>query len=396
MLLRITFISLLITSLMVGCASVPRNPVPLDKQELAQIPGIEHVRAISGLDNPWFEEDTLFSDQQYRQHLAIPGTEQLDLFLLILSGGADYGAFGAGLLNGWSQSGGRPEFKIVTGVSSGALISTFAFLGPEYDPILREAYTTVTARDIYLRRFLSILWHDALADVEPLRQMIDRYITQDILDSVAEAHAHGRRLWIATTNLDQDRMIVWNMGMIAQSGHPDALSLYRKVVLASSSIPAAFPPVMINVEVDGQIYDEMHVDGGIKAQLFLNPDTLNLTRIRAHYTQPDIHSNWTFYVIRNSKVGPEPQQVERNIRDISSRSMSSLLKSQGRNDIQRIYYFSQATNVNFNWTAMPQEYLPETLEAFDQEEMNKLFDLGYEQGLNGGKWRNKPPVIGQH
>ena len=264
-----------------SCSTLPRNPVPLDQMPYAEIAGIPGVRAWSGTFSEQFETDLLLSAQQALKHAGATESNAIPAInVLSLSGGGDYGAFGAGFINGWSQSGARPEFKLVTGISTGALIAPFAFLGSEYDSTLKHAYTTVSAKDIYIARWISFLWNDAFADSTPLAKLIKRYITKDVLQAMAKAHRQGRRLYIGTTNLDADRLVVWNMGAIANSGEANALKLFRQIILASSSIPGAFPPVMIKVEIDGVSYDEMHVDGGIKAQLFLLAATLDITEFR--------------------------------------------------------------------------------------------------------------------
>jgi hypothetical protein len=207
-------------------------------------------------------------------------------------------------------------------------------------------------------------------------------------------------LWIATTNLDADRLVIWNMGAIAQSHHSGALDLFRKVMLASSSIPGVFPPVMIEVEANGQKYDEMHVDGGVKAQLFVNAEVLNLAAMRQKYearanTFRDIKR--TLYVVRNAKVGPDPVQVERKLSAITGKAMTSLLNSMARSDIERIYKISQeAPNAEFYWISLPVEYIPESLKPFDPVTMRKIYEIGYELGLSGDAWREHPPSLGQH
>ena len=390
--------SLLILFLSAGCASLPRNPVPLDSQLSAQIPGMQDIRAVSGQYSEAFEKDVLGTEQQYRNFKGLSPTDKLSVSMLILSGGADYGAFGAGLLTGWTHSGDRPEFVFVTGVSTGALIAPFAFVGSEYDHVLEDAYTRATADDVYHTRWISFLWKDALLDTAPLARTIERYVTQDLLKKVAEAHQQGRRLWIATTNLDADRLVIWNMGAIAQSHHTGALDLFRKVMLASSSIPGVFPPVMIEVEANGQKYDEMHVDGGVKAQLFVNAEVLNLAAMRQKYravASRDIKR--TLYVVRNAKVGPDPEQVERKLSAITGKALTSLLNSQARSDIERIYNIAQeGTNAEFYWISLPVEYIPHSLRPFDPITMRKIYEIGHELGLSGDAWRKHPPGLGQH
>ena len=378
-----------------GCTALPRNAVPLDEQLVAEVPGMHDIRAISGIDNASFDQDIIASEAQYRKHRGLSPRAKLNLDLLVISGGGDYGAFGAGIINGWTRSGKRPEFKLVTGVSTGALIAPFAYLGPEYDDALKEAYTTVSADDIYKASLPGLLWRDSFLNTEPLARLIERYIDQEFLDKVAEAHRQGRRLWIGTANLDADRLVVWNMGAIAQSDHPDAAELFRKVILASTSIPGAFPPVMIDVEINGKPHDEMHVDGGVKAQLFINADTMNLAELGRRYQHnPAGRPNWRIFVIRNAQVGPTPRVVERKLAGITSRSFTSLLKSQARSDLERIHIMSKEYGIDFSWISLPADYQPATEDLFDTVEMNKMYRIGYELGKRGDAWRKSPPQFG--
>lgn len=392
--------SLVVLFLSVGCSTLPRNPVPLDQQLSAQIPGMQDIRAVSGQYSLAFEKDVFATEQQYRDFKGLSSTEELSVSMLILSGGADYGAFSAGLLKGWTRSGNRPEFVLVTGVSTGALIAPFAFVGSDYDHVLEDTYTNATADDVYRLRWISFLWKDAILDTAPLARLLERHVTQNLLDKVAEAHQQGRRLWIATTNLDADRLVIWNMGAIALSHHSGALDLFRNIMLASSSIPGVFPPVMIEVEANGQKYDEMHVDGGVKAQLFVNAEVLNLAAMRQKYTARadtlgDIKR--TLYVVRNAKVGPDPKQVDRKLSAITSKAMTSLLNSMARSDIERIYKISQmAPNAEFYWISLPVEYIPESLKPFDSVTMRKIYKIGYELGQSEDAWRKNPPGLGQN
>lgn len=382
-----------------GCSSLPpRYPVPVDQLYRAQIlPGVPAVRAWAGTFSEQFSKDLVESVRQEMQtSIRNGGTRAPKINILALSGGADYGAFGAGFMNGWSQSGTRPEFKFVTGISAGALIAPFAFLGREYDGVLKEGFTTIGPEDVYRKRGLSALWSDSLVDSAPLAGLIKKYIDQDILLAVARAHRQGRRLYIGTTNMDADRLVVWNMGAIANSGQPKALELFRKVILASSSVPLTFPPVLINVKVDGVSYDEMHVDGGVKAQLFLTAATINMMEIRKQLgLQKTPEETTKLFVIRNATVGPEPKQIPRKLNKIMDRSLTQLIKSQARNDLVRIYNFAHKQGFGFYWVALPKEYKPLQTEPFDTAEMNRLFSIGYKMGLKENAWRKVPPGIGQ-
>ena len=192
--------------------------------------------------------------------------------VLALSGGGSYGAFSAGVLSGWTATRQRPALDIVTGVSTGALIATYAFLGSEYDQLLGEMYTSISSNDIYRsRNKLAVLWSDAAATSEPLQRMIEARISPQLLQAVACPHAQGRRLYVGTTNLDSGQLVIWDMGAIASTGRPNALGLYRKIILASASVPGFLPPVNIEVTVNGRRFTESHADGGATAKSSFGP-----------------------------------------------------------------------------------------------------------------------------
>ncbi len=233
-----------------GCATIHREPFTEALQIVATIPGIPAARFWPMSPTP---------PGRWPRRSRVAGGEKT---MLALSGGSDKGAFGAGLLNGWTQAGTRPEFSIVTGVSTGALIAPFAFLGPDEDAELKRLYTTISAKDIFRTRFaLAIPASPSAASTKPLARLIAGVATDALIDRVAREHARGRRLFIGTANLDAQRMVIWNMGAIAASKAPNRYVLFRQVLLASSSIPGVFPPVMIQAEAGGRTISEMHVDG---------------------------------------------------------------------------------------------------------------------------------------
>jgi hypothetical protein len=230
-----------------------------------------------GLDIEPFVRDVVEARKREDAFLASTGHtgEVPPLELLAVSGGGDNGAFGAGLLCGWTEAGNRPQFKAVTGISTGALIAPFAFLGSDYDHVLRTVYTSVKPTDIATRRnLLAAIANDGMADNSPLWELISKFVDQSFLDKIAEEHQHGRVLLIGTTDLDARQPVMWNMGIIASSKAPGALELFRGILLASAAIPGAFPPKMIRVDVDGKPYEEMHVDGGASTQVFLYPPSM--------------------------------------------------------------------------------------------------------------------------
>jgi hypothetical protein len=365
--------------------------VPEDVTQRAQIPGIPNARYFVGLETESFTRDVLAARQREQEYFASSGQtgELPPVALLALSGGGDKGAFGSGLLNGWTTRGDRPTFKAVTGISTGALIASFAFLGSDYDPALKEVFTTIGPTDVLTRRrMIAAVENDGMADNQPLWGLISKHIDQSLLDAVAEQHRRGRILLIGTTNLDARQPVIWNMGNIAASGAPGALDLYRSILLASAAIPGAFPPTMIRVEVDGQAYDEMHVDGGASAQVFLYPPSLPSV---ARSLGEDLSRRGSAYVIRNSWLNSTYDPSNRRTIDIAARAISSLIQTQGFGDLYRIYLTSQRDGFDFNLAFIGSEFTYGPVEQFDTGFMNALYDYGYELGKNGYPWQKSPP-----
>ena len=381
--------------LLAGCSALPRNPIPVEDISRAEIPGMSGVRAWGGQLNPDFQADLVASiAQESADAFPLDDAGYPIYHGLALSGGGSNGAFGAGILNGWSTTGTRPDFKIVTGISTGALIAPFAFLGPGYDEQLKTVYTTTRTSDILerLNVFRIIFQGEAFAHTTPLKRLIEIHFDSDFLKAVAAAHNQGRRLYVGTTHMDAQALVVWNMGAIADSGHPQALDLFRKVVLASSSIPVAFPPVFIEVEVDGRRYDEMHTDGGTVTQLFFYAGTVDLHAAAraAGRTQRDGYRG-TLHVIRNGKLGPEPEQVKRRLPEISGRAISTLIKYAAFSKLHSVHGSTNAADLGFRYAAIPDDFESKTEEVFDPREMKRLFELGYELGSTGSAWRDTPP-----
>ncbi len=314
--------------------------------------------------------------------------------VLALSGGGSHGAFTAGVLNGWTASGKRPELSIVTGVSTGALIATYAFLGPQYDHLVREIYTNTSSADIYRERpKVSLLWSDSAATSCPLQKTIEKHITAQILREVAQAHAQGRRLYIGSTNLDTGRLVIWDMGAIASSGRGDSLALYRKVILASASVPGFFPPVDIEVTVNDSRYTEKHVDGGTTAQVFFRASMLNMDVAEfADGKRPLAGSS--IYIIVAGKAFPDPKCVTPKLMDIASQSLGALTYAQTRNDLIRIYSLSLLTGLEYNSTTIPQDLpIAENPLKFDKDQMQKLYEQGYKMAAENRAWAKMPPVV---
>jgi predicted acylesterase/phospholipase RssA len=375
-----------------GCALLPRNAVPVPLMPDAVIPGMPDVRAAAGRINAPMMRDLARS---FEEESPVDFPVGPDGFVhyahLALSGGGANGAFGAGLLNGWTKQGTRPTFKLVTGVSTGALMAPFAFLGPRYDEALREFYTTTATRNIF--RMLSIipqlLRGESLADTTPLRALIEQHVDETFLRAVAAAHRNGRRLYIGTADLDSQRFVVWNMGLIAAYGTPEALDLFRSVMLASASIPVAFPPVYFEVEAGGRRFDEMHVDGGVAANIFYTAGVFSFLTAREGVGRGQGRED--IYIIHNGQLRSVPEATSRSLRSIATRVFDSVVKAGTLGDLFRIYANSVREGAGYRWITMPEGVELTGDEAFDPVKMNELFELGYRKALEGPRWLLAPP-----
>jgi hypothetical protein len=377
-----------------GLRVPPRLPaVPEALTTRAEIPGIPGARYWVGIDIEPFVRDVVAAREREQDFLARTGHagELPPTALLAVSGGGDKGAFGAGLLCGWSASGKRPEFKGVTGVSTGALIAPFAFAGPDYDHVLRTVYTSLGPHDVARKRsILAAINNDGMADNRPLWDQLSRYVDEALMRRIAEEHERGRMLLVGTTNLDARQPIIWNMGKIAASGGPAALELFRRVLLASAAIPGAFPPTMFGVEVDGTPYEEMHVDGGASAQVFLYPP--NMRRVAASLGEElGRGREIDLYVIRNSYLHPSWAPVERRTISVAGPAIASLIHTQGMGDLVRIFLTAQQDGLDFNLAYIDEDFDVEHEMDFDTEYMKALYDYGFRQGREGYPWKKTPP-----
>jgi predicted acylesterase/phospholipase RssA len=368
------------------------NAVPSELQALAVVPGFPNFIRYFPTDathEAEFEKDFLDSNERERLELARHGyTGALPpVSYLAISGGGDNGAFGAGLLNGWSATGERPTFKLVTGVSTGALIAPFAFLGPAYDATIKSIYTGISFRDIALKRSpLWVLFGDAMADNTPLRKLVEKSVTRAVLDAIANERDKGRILLVATTNLDARRPVIWNITEIAAARSAVALDLVRRILIASSAIPGTFPPVMIDVLAGDKAYQEMHVDGATAAQVFVYPTAMHL-----HQLAP---RKRTLYIIRNARLDPEWAQVERRTVPIAFRAIACLVQFQGIGDLYTIYTITQRDHLEFNLAFIPPTFDYPHQQLFDTKYMKELFAVGERMAVKGTDWWWKhPPVL---
>jgi hypothetical protein len=374
-----------------GCALPARGPAVPPSDTVRALPlGIPNARFFADGDPaPMIAEAALAieREQAVLRDRGEPTTPMPPASFLAISGGADNGAFGAGFINGWTTTGTRPQFRMVTGVSTGALIAPLVFLGPGHDAALRDIYTTMTPDQVFRRRRLTaVLFGEAMADTSPLAETIGHYADQKMLDAIADEYRKGRLLLIGTTDLDAQRPVIWNVGAIAASRHPKSLDLFRKILLASASIPGAFRPMLLDVEIDGVQFQEMHVDGGAIAQLFLYPGSIDPGVLPARRSQ-------TAYVIRNARLDPEHAEIERRTLSIAGRAISTMLQASGYNDVVRAYFLTKRDGLDFNLSYIGPDFKVPRAAPFDQAYMRALFDYGYAQAVNGRPWHKSPPGL---
>lgn len=367
-----------------GCRSIREYPpVPANLQSAASLPE-------AGSDASPIH---LVDYEDWETHKR-PGPPEN---ILVLSGGGMNGAFSAGVLVGWSKAGNRPEFDIVTGVSTGSLIAPLAFLGQDYDEQLKRLYTSESTTKIY-KLLPLFLWSEAAASSEPLRKQIHSVMTPDLVDRIAQEHRKGRRLYVGTTNLDTQKPVVWDVGAIAAGDDPHRVELIHTIMLASCSVPGLLPPIEIDVQIDGsQKYSELHVDGGVGASMFLPPQSLvfpsesAFTPVRA---ASETRRRTTVYTIVAGKANPDPAPVKKGLLHLSGASLSGVLRAQQKHDLAHIYLLAYFANARFQLAAIPHDFpLASNSMEFELKTMRALFDEGHRLGMSSTGWKDVPPGV---
>jgi patatin-like phospholipase len=368
------FVGAWIAVLLVDCSSFPRKPFTREQQAVAAIPGISDARIWA--DDPTGLSRTLpFSDGQGKP---------TSIDVLALSGGGAEGAFGAGLLVGWTQAGNRPEFSVVSGTSSGALIAPFAFLGASHDLTLKDLFTSGIAETLLRVDGLNAIFGSGVFKTEPLKLLIAHYVDEDLLHLVAAQHRRGRRLFIVTTNIDAQRTAVWNMGAIASSGYSGRLQLFRDILVASASAPGLFAPAYIEVQAGSARFQEMHVDGAVTSNVLAVPESVLLQKVAfTHAAKPKL------YIIVNGKITPDFAVIGDGTLSIVARSFYSTVKANTRNTLIATYDFARRNGWQFRLAAIQPDYaMTSTTFNFDTDYMRGLFNLGFSIGRTGQQWQS--------
>lgn len=382
-------IALMSVVLAAGCATISRQPVPealVDSVHVVDMPA--DVRY-------WGDRYSDAFRQSVAESIALSGRtdgrEQPPTVLSISSGGLN-GAYAAGVLCGWTEHGTRPDFRVVTGVSIGAIIAPFAFLGSEYDHRLEEMSRCATAENVYrVRGAAEILLGDSLADNTPLASFIARYVDQEVLNAVAAEHTKGRRLFVATTNLDAKRPVIWDLGAIASSGSPAALRVFRQVIVASAAAPVLFPPTYFEVEHASRRFDEMHVDGAVSAQIMLYGQSLSLEEALSRTDSP--HARPTHYIILNRQADTACKPVEPTLRSIATHSVMRLMQDQAVGDLWQAYATCVRDGIEFRLAAIPDDEELPYEPGIDMATVSRLFERGRSLARVGYPWVKEPPGL---
>jgi len=311
--------------------------------------------------------------------------------ILAISGGGSHGAYGVGVLDGWYHSGDMPEFDVVTGISTGSIISSFVFLGSKHIDEISRIYTSIETSDIYHYNFFKIFGGSSISSTMPLKSMIKEEITKELLDEVAKEYKKGRRLYVGTTNIDTGHLVVWDMTAIAASTHPNKLQLYRDIIYASSAMPGVFDPQYFEVEHGGEKYYQLHIDGGMNSYVFmigLFDEWKNILGI-----SKDKKLDVSIYVLANRQY-----RYKKPSEPLSDDSALSILVAVAKNSVDllfdrsvyRLYNACEINGYNFYYTGIDDDVkLTAMPHQFDIKEMNKLFKEGFKKGSNGIKWQRK-------
>jgi len=369
-----------LASLLAGCATLSRLPAPPTGSSLVAPANYQADVRINSYDP---QTSRVVTALYNRAILASDGS----IDILALSGGGAGGAFGVGMLMVMQRAGTRPQFEIVTGVSSGALIAPYAFLGPDWDAAITEIYTAPQTAKLVVRRGLGALFQTSLYRTDYFIEWVDSHVTPQFMDAIARESRKGRLLLVATTNIDTGASTIWNMGLIAEQGGPRARKLFIDVLVASSSIPAVFPPKLIDVDNGGQHFQEMHVDGGVAVPFFIVPANMSLGDDTIHRLK-----GANLYVILNSQIEIGPANGVLKTTSIIPRSFEIDQIYRSRQNIALTAYFATRNEMALRLTWIPPGFPYQGSLVMDQPSMQSLFNLGLGLAESGQAWKSADDV----
>ncbi|MEZ9781910.1 patatin-like phospholipase family protein [Vibrio cyclitrophicus] len=375
--------------LVVACSSPHTLDVRVNKDNYKDV----IVEDASSVEEPlriWASEapDFLYSADDQTTPITVSGDQ---LNILALSGGGANGAFGAGILIGLEESGQLKDYSIVTGISAGALMAPFVFIGGDAFSKMKEVMLNINDKSVLGKKnFLNTVFKDAFTDGEHLYQFIAEAFPEPMIEQIATQHRSGKRLFIGTTHFDSGELVIWNVGAIANSEMPNKSVLIYKVLAASASIPGVFPPQFINVEHEGVIFEELHVDGGLATQVFFNPSNFDYQQISDSLgleTSPQLD------IIRNGSLKAPYHSLRDKGLDLVAKSVSSLTLAQTRGDLYRMKYICEINNIDMQFTYMEQDfsYAKRTKDMFDEHYLLTIYKYGYHKATRGKPWVTELP-----
>jgi len=378
--IRFAFLALALCSALLGACAIEPRTFFTQADQMAAVPtDTRNIRFWA--DAP----ESLFQNAARR---AVVQNGEPFAYLALSGGGG--GAYGAGVLKGWTASGKRPQFTVVSGVSTGALIAPFAFLGPTYDETLKRIYTGGEAESlIHNPDPFAAIFGAGLFGPRRLRDLVERYIDDDLIEAIGREDGKGRRLLVVTTNLDAQRAVIWDLGAIAASGGPKAFKLFRDVLAASASIPVVFAPQLIDVEANNRSFQAMHVDGAVSAPLFTLPDMFLLggKTIVSHGARPNL------YIILNTRIDPGFEIVPNKTFGIATRSLSTMTRVGVQGALAQVYKFSSRTGLSFHLTYVGADAPASGETGFETQAMRRLYNYGYEKASLASFWETRLPQI---
>ncbi|MFA4992727.1 MAG: patatin-like phospholipase family protein [Candidatus Omnitrophota bacterium] len=369
-----------------GCAHM-RHAVPENLVGTAVVVGMPDIRYYTDEPDSFsLSRQSLvdsFKDEGKSEYL-VNGVKTYPV--LIIGGGVSNSAYGIGLLKGWLKEGSRPEFKIVTGYSSGSLIAIATFSGKDYEDRLADLFTSISTKDVVKQKGLfGILFGNSVNSSALFAKKIDDIVDENLMAKIAQEHARGRRLYVGTSDLDAQGFVIWDMGALASKGNYDSLKMFRKIILASCSFSSMLPPVFFQVEAGGRRYDEMHADGGVIGGIFYINQLTEGAGVREFRTR--------VYILNCCYMSPHSKQVEDNLTAIISRTIETNGASKMSGDTYRMYAFAKEKGWDYNLAYIPEDFKPNQKEMFDKQEMQRLFKRGYDDAIAGYKWHKAPPGL---
>jgi hypothetical protein len=359
-----------------ACTTVVRHPAPPTTLGLIAPAGFPSTVRFLGIDQRY---QAAHSEEMQKRIRAAIGAGPLNI--LAISGGGSGGAFGAGALVGLDRRGERPPFAVVTGVSTGALLAPFAFLGPDWDQQLTEAYTGGRSEHLLQSRGIGFMFRSSIYKSKPLIDLVNQFVTDALIQAVARESAKGRLLLVATTYLDRGETVIWDMGAIATRGGEAARTLFRDVLVASASIPGLFPPVLIHVESSGGSYDEMHVDGATTVPFFFAPEIAQIMPIKF-----DELRGANLYVLINGQLIPPQKTTADKTVPILKQSFAAQMNQSSRTALELSAAFAQLHGMNLKFSRIPLEYPFQGPLNFNSASMQALFDYAAGCAEEGHFW----------